>query len=182
MREATACQQCRRTKRRCIRVESQDPCGQCAKRQSECSFVVPSPRPGPGAEPVPLSKIDLPEEVIRELVGHYLSKIHDRPHSLFHPPTLKENIRNGHVNQSLLFAICAMGSRFSHDPQIRLLEPQLISESKRFLKADLENICLENIQTCVLVANLCAAHSVTSTEALFFGEHAYPDPIFSYHL
>ncbi|OGE53531.1 hypothetical protein PENARI_c007G08863 [Penicillium arizonense] len=62
-----------------------------------------------------------------------------------------------------------MGSRFSHDPQIRLLEPQLISESKRFLKADLENICLENIQTCVLVANLCAAHSVTSTEALFFG-------------
>lgn len=130
--------------------------------------MVPSPRLGPDATPVLLSTIDLPEQVIQELVSHYLSKIHDRPHSLFHPSTLRENIHNGHVSQALLFAICAMGSRFSRDPQIRLLESQLIFESKRLLKADLENICLENIQTCVLVANLCAAHSDTSTEALFF--------------
>ncbi|KAK7416201.1 hypothetical protein QQX98_005398 [Neonectria punicea] len=41
-------------------------------------------------------------------------------------------------------------------------------ESKRLLQSDLENICLENIQTCILVANLCACHSNPTSEALYF--------------
>lgn len=43
-----------------------------------------------------------------------------------------------------------------------------MDESKRLLLADLERICVENIQTCILLANLYAAHLNPSSEALFF--------------
>lgn len=43
-----------------------------------------------------------------------------------------------------------------------------MKESKRRLLADLENICVENVQCCVLIANLCAAHLNPTSEALYF--------------
>ncbi|RSL74387.1 hypothetical protein CEP53_000283 [Fusarium sp. AF-6] len=48
------------------------------------------------------------------------------------------------------------------------MELSLLDESKRLLQSDLENICLENIQTCILIANLCASHGNPSSEALYF--------------
>lgn len=116
----------------------------------------------------------LPRTVAAELVEHYLDKIHDRPHSLFHPPTLRYDVRCGRVGKALLFAICSVGCRFSAKTDIRLMEPWLTAESKRLLLADLENICLENIQGCILVANLSAAESRHSSEALFFRKSSTP--------
>jgi hypothetical protein len=51
---------------------------------------------------------------------------------------------------------------------MRSLELLLTTESKQLLLADVENVCLENIQACILVANLCAAHANSSSEFLFF--------------
>lgn len=103
-----------------------------------------------------------------ELVEHYLEKIHNRPHSLFHPRKLIRDVRSGRINRALLLAICSIGCRFSSDREVRLLESQLTAESKRLLQSDIENICLENIQTCILVANLSGAESNPSAEALYF--------------
>ncbi|CAJ0543881.1 Ff.00g039730.m01.CDS01 [Fusarium sp. VM40] len=61
-----------------------------------------------------------------------------------------------------------MGARFDEDDEIRSLEGNYMEESKRLLLADLENICIENVQTCILIANLFAAHLNPSSEALFF--------------
>ncbi|KAF5672747.1 hypothetical protein FDENT_10549 [Fusarium denticulatum] len=61
-----------------------------------------------------------------------------------------------------------MGARFDAHENIRALEDTYIGESKRLLLADLENICIENVQTCILIANLYAAHLNPSSEALFF--------------
>lgn len=63
-----------------------------------------------------------------------------------------------------------MGARFDEDGEIRALEDNYMEESKRLLLADLENICIENVQTCILIANLFAAHLNPSSEALFFRE------------
>lgn len=43
-----------------------------------------------------------------------------------------------------------------------------MEKSKSVLLADLENICLENVQTCILIANLCDAHLNPQSEALYF--------------
>ncbi|KAF5595303.1 uncharacterized protein FSUBG_9203 [Fusarium subglutinans] len=82
--------------------------------------------------------------------------------------TLKKQVRDGSINKALLLSLCAMGSRFDQDEQIRCLENSYNNESKRLLLTDLENICIENVQTCILLANLFAAHLNPSSETLFF--------------
>ncbi|KFZ14497.1 hypothetical protein V501_03196 [Pseudogymnoascus sp. VKM F-4519 (FW-2642)] len=120
-------------------------------------------------DPLPKQdNFDLPQDVIVGLVEHYINKLHDRPHSLFHLPTLRKRVQNREINKALLLAICSLGSRFSAEPEICMLQEQLTAESKRLILADLENICLEGIQTCILIANLCAANAKPSSEALFF--------------
>ncbi|KAG9252713.1 uncharacterized protein F5Z01DRAFT_625168 [Emericellopsis atlantica] len=44
----------------------------------------------------------------------------------------------------------------------------LAKEAKRLLQADLENITLENVQTCCIIANLCEWDCNRSSGALFF--------------
>lgn len=36
---------------------------------------------------------------------------------------------------------------------------------------DLENICLENVQACILAGNICLAESNSDAESLFFGKY-----------
>lgn len=177
MGAAKACQQCRDAKRKCLRREAVGSCAQCIKRNIVCSnelSVRRAPQLVPGHSRMIEQQeeleesIDLPEEIVIELVEHYIDKIHDRPHSLFHLPTLRESVRTGNINRASLMAMCSIGSRFSIHPEIRMLGEHLTAESKRLILAGLEDISLESIQTCILVANLCAADGRPSSEALFF--------------
>jgi hypothetical protein len=113
---------------------------------------------------------DVPLHIAARFVDHYLDKLHNRPQSLFHPAKLRSEVQDGSINKGLLLAICCMGARFDHGDRVRSLETNLIDEStcKRLLLADLETICIENVQTCILIANLCAAHLNPSSEVLFF--------------
>jgi hypothetical protein len=45
--------------------------------------------------------------------------------------------------------------------------------AKDNLKADLENICIENIQACVVIANICLADSDSNAESLYYGIYMY---------
>lgn len=186
MKHPRACRQCRESKRRCVRRSHQvgEPCEPCQRRKLVCansrtgahsqSLLPKAEEPQP-QEVIPESTASsepscprVPTHVAVRLVDHYLEKLHNRPHSLFHPAKLRMQVRDGSVNQALLLAICSMASRFDDDEEIRLLENCLMDESKSKLLADLENICIENIQTCILIANLYAAHLKPSSEALFF--------------
>jgi hypothetical protein len=126
--------------------------------------LLPNLNPTPHQE----NSIDVSVDVAARLVDYYLTKLHNRPHSLFHPATLKKQVQDGSINKALLLSICSMGARFDTDDEIRSLENTYSNESKRLLLADLENICIENVQTCILIANLYAAHLNPSSEALFF--------------
>ncbi|KIW52211.1 hypothetical protein PV05_07872 [Exophiala xenobiotica] len=113
-------------------------------------------------------KSDLSHGTAIELVDHYLDKFCGRPHSIFHQATLRSQVRNGSLNEALLYAVCAIGCKFSGNPYIRGQGSSWAAESKRLLQADISNICLENIQACILVAMLSVGHGDSASEALFF--------------
>ena len=178
MKPAKACQQCRLSKRRCHEIEGRDSCVPCLRRQLKCTKSLQKTRTR-RLEPVRPNSLDIQEpdldsvlsqDVIAELVNFYMQFIHDKPHSLFHSATLWSSIQDKSISKALLYSICAMGSRFSVDSNILRLQPRLIAEAKRLLQLDVENVCLENVQTCILVANLCAADLDSSSEALYFGK------------
>ncbi|KAM0189097.1 hypothetical protein ACHAPI_010242 [Fusarium lateritium] len=177
MKPPKACHECRKTKRKCTRPSGQigDPCDQCQVKNLRCTASLANVPPRihtllPNSSPPRHrdSPIDIPTDVAARLVDYYLTKLHNRPHSLFHPATLKKQVHDGSINKALLLSICSMGARFDQDDEIRSLEDSYNNESKRLLLADLENICIENVQTCILIANLYAAHLNPFSEALFF--------------
>ncbi|KAK2812625.1 hypothetical protein FQN50_001271 [Emmonsiellopsis sp. PD_5] len=180
MKLAKACAQCRFAKRKCYSDDLRGPCLRCTERQSPCSLtqltltqsqprlLAPSVGGIRSEESRESDILDLLDGKAEELVENYIHKIHDRPHSLFHVPTLRADVRRGSVSKALLLGLCSMGCRFSSDAKVRSLEPDLTTECKRLIKADLESISLENIQACILAANLCAADTNPSSEALFF--------------
>jgi hypothetical protein len=63
-----------------------------------------------------------------------------------------------------------MGSKFATDPDTRMLEAPLTAKSKGLLLADLENISLENVQACIIVACMNAWQGNNPVEALFYRE------------
>lgn len=185
MRPPKACHRCRQSKRKCTRRSGRvgDACDQCQAKNLKCAGALTSAP----ARPLPLlprsespiettlhDAVDVKLDVAIRLVDFYLTKLHNRPHSLFHPATLRAKVQDGSLNKALLLAICSMGTRFDEDNQVRSLENSYMNESKCLLLADLERICIENVQTCILLANLYAAHLNPSSEALFFRECHHP--------
>ncbi|KFA56570.1 hypothetical protein S40293_01117 [Stachybotrys chartarum IBT 40293] len=184
MKYPRACRRCRENKRKCIRGGLGQPCELCKQRGFECDSplkrqsddhrllavrkptdslrVVPEPRSS-----LPTHAFELPFGMAVEMIEHYLDKINDKPHSIFHPATLRSQLNEGTITKALLYAVCAIGSKFSTNPDVRAWETRLAAEAKRLLQADLENICIENIQTCILVTTLSVDYCNTS-EALYF--------------
>lgn len=179
MRPPKACHRCRQSKRKCTRRSGRvgDACDQCQAKNLKCAgslttaLVRPLPllprNDNPREAALP-DAVDVTIDVAVRLVGFYLTKLHNRPHSLFHPVTLRSNVQDGSINKALLLALCSMAARFDEDDHIRSLESSYMDESKRLLLSNLERICVENVQTCILLANLYAAHLNPTSEALFF--------------
>ncbi|KAK1657430.1 hypothetical protein BDP55DRAFT_623678 [Colletotrichum godetiae] len=177
MKALRACRQCRQSKRKCARKDPGEGCEPCRKRCLQCSAATSTPaqifEPQPEATKVQSTQ-DPPnaiisEDAVRELVEHYLTRIHGGCHSIFHPATLRAQVSSKTLNPLLLHAICAIGSKFSSQAVLREKEGQLAAEAKRLLHADLENICIENVQTCILLAMLSSGNCQPSSEALYVG-------------
>lgn len=181
MKKATACRQCRIAKRKCVSEGSGQTCTPCRQRNLMCGSAdtqrreLRHTRKTESRRVIPASDHDAPTDVVHclsrgeitGLVEIYLTKIHGQAHSIFHPPTLRRQLRNDSVPRALLYAIAAIGSKFSPDPQHRDVGRRLALEAKRLLQADMDNICLENIQACILVSMLSAGNCHISSEAMF---------------
>jgi hypothetical protein len=196
MRPPTACFECRQAKRRCSRPAAGDICAPCQRKRLVCraetsqdrshrvkdtgvSITEPSP---PIVEGLVLSAPH-PGDALRqglarplsrgtaiELVEQYIFKFDGRPHSLFHGPTLRWQVRNNSLSPVVLYAICAITSRFSGNPDVRALKDDFRAEAKRLLQSNITDVCLENIQACLLVAMLGVGTGERAEEALFFRE------------
>ncbi|KAK1621745.1 fungal-specific transcription factor domain-containing protein [Colletotrichum phormii] len=177
MKALRACRQSRQSKRKCARKDPGEGCEPCRKRRLRCSAATSTPAPifEPQPETPKLQSTEGPpcailsEDAVRELVEHYLTRIHGGCHSIFHPATLRAQVSNKTLKPLLLHAICAIGSKFSSQAELRDKEGQLAAEAKRLLHADLENICIENVQTCILLAMLSSGNCQPSSEALYVG-------------
>lgn len=107
--------------------------------------------------------------VVRQGVDDYLRYLHNRPHTLFHPPTLKRAVIEETLDEALLLAICSLGFRFSDNPAIRQLGLQYCRASSSLMHRRLEQVSLENVQTYILLANAYSAESEPVSEALYLG-------------
>lgn len=167
MRLSKACFQCRSAKRKCNRTNDTGPCDSCISRTVDCSLGKPVSSKNtiitPDNYPVP----SLDDAV--GLVDSYLWNIHDKPHSIFHCQSIRETVRRRTTPRALLFAILALGAGFSSDNKLVLRGPEFAEAARFYLKQDLENICMSNVQACILITEYAGAHSDRSAEAMYFG-------------
>lgn len=180
MRPVISCHACRRGKRKCHRPEGMSPgtCRPCKERNIECSFSQNDVRRPARLESVgaitsrrPEDSLDfLTEAAINSLVSDYLNFIHDKSHSLFHLSTLWSHIKARTISKSLLYSLCAMGSRISLDKEVHDNGRRCFLAAKALFLADFANVNLQNVQTSILLANLSAFELDTASEALFFSK------------
>lgn len=180
MKLATACPQCRSTKRKCAQdpLDPQAACLACKNRGIKCSTPWKQPKtnrpkvrlaPSTTTESRDKAQIALPED-INDFVRLYFRYIHDRPHSLFHEPSIWAALTNDTLSEGLTAAICALGCRFAAHTNQRELATVFMARSKTVLGQQLEDMSITNIQTCVLLANSYAAEQNNRLEALYFGK------------
>ncbi|KAL5601529.1 hypothetical protein FOBRF1_009062 [Fusarium oxysporum] len=103
------------------------------------------------------------------LVDLYFRFIHDSPHSLFHEPTFKTSAAQGTVSKPVLLAMLGLSARFATEPDIVARGPMYRAQATAALKEDLEHICIENIQACILVGNNFFGEGDADAESLYFG-------------
>ncbi|KAM5370350.1 hypothetical protein ACJA88_009931 [Fusarium oxysporum] len=164
--KATSCLQCREAKRRCVKRTIDSPCNTCQRKNLACSSHISSHSTSASKE-THESLPELTAELAIEFVESYLTHLDGLPHSIFHQETLRRQVRDKEIGDALLYSICALGSKFSSKSEHRALEDPLTKEAKRLVQADLENVCIENVQTCILLSLLSAGNCHTSSETLF---------------
>ncbi|KAL4874082.1 hypothetical protein BDV12DRAFT_191945 [Aspergillus spectabilis] len=174
MKVAKSCSQCRTAKRKCTSgTFSLSPCTQCAQKGLKCSLFVNqnSNRPKFLAPAVPASKnsVEVSEEVRDDLIDLYLRLVHDKPHTLFHPATLKSRVQTGSLPEAVLFSILALVARFSIDHTIRERAKDFSQAAKESFKKSLEEVTLDNVHATALIGNICGAEGDSNGESLFFG-------------
>jgi Fungal Zn(2)-Cys(6) binuclear cluster domain len=180
MKLGSACLQCRAGKRKCDKAALRTACEQCKKRGLHCSslerevsgaILFPSPRSVPSNEINTLP----PAEVVEELIDLYICYIHDKPHSLFHEPWLRQAARDGTLHHGVVFGITGLSARLSSNLEIRSQGHAFAGHARTFVQTNLESICLENVQALILVGNVCLAESNPDSESLYFGMMALID-------
>jgi hypothetical protein len=118
MKLGKACRQCRDGKRKCDRAEPGVSCVQCLRRGFQCSSAIATlknpqltslPQPTDPCQP---SRRNLPPPlIVRELCELYISNIHDKPHTLFHEPTLRRDVADGTASEAILYGIMGLSAR-----------------------------------------------------------------------
>ncbi|CAG1971428.1 unnamed protein product [Fusarium graminearum] len=166
MRPPKACINCRAAKRRCDRTDDLS-CQPCMTRNIPCSGNADNK--STATRPLaPYPPFNIREEEIY-LVDLYFRFIHNSPHSLFHEPTFKASVAQGTVSKPVLLAMMGMSARFAAQPDAVARGPMYRAEATKSLKDDLEHICLENIQACILVGNNFFGEGDAGVESLYFG-------------
>ncbi|KAL2816227.1 hypothetical protein BDW59DRAFT_11268 [Aspergillus cavernicola] len=174
MKVAKSCSQCRAAKRKCTAgIPPQPACTQCVQKGLSCSLLLglSSNRQKPLAPAVaaPDYSERVSDKVRDQLVDVYLQLIHDKPHTLFHPETLKSRVQSGSLPEAVLFSILALAARFSSDPMIQARVKDFYQTAKESFKRALDEVTIDNIHATALIGNICGADGDPTGESLFFG-------------
>ena len=176
-----ACRQCRQGKRRCDGPVGET-CLPCHKRDLACSAAF-NQRPNHALRAAESSNnssligtletrnalASTDHKTVMEVVELYIEYIHDKPHSLFHVPTLRDDVAARNIYTALLCGILALAARFASTEDVRSLGPKFATQMTEELKHDLETVSLSRTQAWVLAGNVAGADSSSTSESLFFG-------------
>ncbi|KAI1623355.1 fungal-specific transcription factor [Exophiala viscosa] len=199
MRPPTACVACRNRRWKCEVVTPKSPCTWCQDRQLTCSFTSSTarkkdwseahwePRPYDSSsetgirdevassadyQAAPSTSNGLPSNALRiELVELYFRYIHDTFHSLFHRPSLVQDVIDETIPEVLLFGIISLSSRFSNDPVFTGVDPRVRGgpyARKAQALLDLREVSLTTIQACVLLGAFVITEGEAASEAVFY--------------
>ncbi|KAJ5808449.1 hypothetical protein N7474_009718 [Penicillium riverlandense] len=190
-------------RRRCDIAVNGEGCTYCTARGDECSrkdspvVAVCRPQPIPRARSPAFSghaaiaeqttsKLP-PKTVCVELTRLYFDFIHDKFHSLFHPPSMIQDVLDDRAPLILLYGILALsarsgivfawgaaaltGSRFSKNPffqgsEARERDRQYSAECKRLL--NLDDVSLITVQACVLLGAAAIAEGKPGAESVYY--------------
>ncbi|KAF5680755.1 hypothetical protein FDENT_8316 [Fusarium denticulatum] len=156
-----------------ISVSGEGEVGDTSTLEPDELFAFPGipqlPRSPEVQDPPRLSQSTHTQDEKMYLVDLYFRFIHDSPHSLFHEPTFKASVAEGIVSQPVLLAMLGLSARFATDPDVVARGPMYRAQATAALKEDLEHICIENIQACILVGNNFFGEGDADAESLYFG-------------
>ncbi|KAK6385589.1 hypothetical protein LTS17_001158 [Exophiala oligosperma] len=110
-------------------------------------------------------------ELQHELVHLYFAHIHNTHHSLFHEPTVLSQVRNGSLPEVLLYAMMALGSRFSESPSLASVERRsrgIEPAQRAFALFDMTDISVTTVQAAVLLGTICFTESKAEAESLYY--------------
>ena len=106
-----------------------------------------------------------------ELVNLYFRYIHDTFHSLFHRPSLIEDVRSGSIPQVLLLGIISLAARFSNDRFFNNTDPRTRGRpyaTEAALLLDLRDVSVTTIQGSVLLGAFAITEGESEAESIYY--------------
>ena len=191
MRPSTACVACRKRRRRCETASPGQACLHCQDRDVRCSFTAKANASNGIWSSPPISPTTTEFELTRcqsistqlparplcvELVDLYFRYIHDTFHSIFHRPSLMDEVEAGTIPKVLLLGIISLSARFSDDIFFAGSDPRArgrpyAREAEHLL--DLREVSLTTIQACVLIGAFSITEGEAASEAVVSSHFAF---------
>lgn len=122
--------------------------------------------------PPPTRHVRMPSPALcKELINLYFRYIHDTFHSLFHQPSLIDDLGRGTIPQVILLAIISLSARFSHDRFFDNTDPRsrgkpYAEEAARLL--DLRDVSVTTIQASVLLGAFVITEGEAEAESIYY--------------
>jgi hypothetical protein len=110
-------------------------------------------------------------ELRRDLVEQYFAHIHDKHHSLFHQPTIMQQLEEQMLPEVLLYAMMALGARFSDRHELIAVKPRRRGREYAKIavsKLDMADISITTVQASILLGTIAFAESRMESEAMYY--------------
>lgn len=101
----------------------------------------------------------------------YFDFIHDQFHSLFHRPSILEDVKSGRASPVIVLSMMALSARFSSNPVFNGISPRergndFAKESNKLL--DLRDVSLTTLQACVLLGAFAIVCGEAHAESVYY--------------
>ncbi|GAB5592364.1 hypothetical protein Unana1_07264 [Umbelopsis nana] len=112
------------------------------------------------------------------LMEHYVKLffryIHDTVLTIFHKPTFMRLFHSGKTKNYILYAIAALAARYSSDPSLQSIDPRdrgasYFETGSRLLKLSIDDINIDTIHGCMLIAHYLSGYNCVEQEAIYVG-------------
>jgi hypothetical protein len=114
------------------------------------------------------------EPMLEHYVKLFFRYIHDPVLTIFHKPTFMMKFHERKIKGYILFFIASLAARFSNDPALQGIDPRergrdFFACGTRLLKLSIDEISIDTIHGCMLIAHYCSGYNCVEQEAVYVG-------------